>query len=220
MGRKLLALTVLAASWAAVGRAEVYQGLHAAFERIARVSQKDNGRLGRSGRWPSELLVFKDAKTGAEIWRLTADAGRSYIHNHINRSPWNSDGSLMFFNTVRNPSGKGTGSSLRCLMAADGSSFRICRNAGYVRHGNWNRKHPQYHYHVTNDALWEVDVSNGDSQAKVCDLPNPAKRKTIFSYLSETNLVMILDRTSRGDMSGNVYFVDVSRPVEKRRKTT
>jgi len=219
MGRKLLTLTVLAASWAAVGRAEIYQGLDAAFERIARVSQKDNGKLGRSGRWPSELLVFKDAKTGAEIWRLTADAGRSYIHNHINRSPWNSDGSLMFFNTVRNPGGKGTGSSLRCLMAADGSSFRICRNAGYVRHGNWNRKLPQYHYHVTNDALWEVDVSNGDSQTKVCELPNPGKRKTIFSFLSETNLVMILDRTRRGDMSGNVYFVDVSRPVEKRRKT-
>ncbi len=216
MKRAVLAiLTVLTAASAA--SAQVYQGLHAAFERISRYSQKNNGAFEKGGRWPTELLVFKDVKTGAEIWRLTADAGRSCIHNHINRSPWNCDGSQLFFMSNRNTSGTGASNTGRYLMSGDCSSFRPIRS-GNCRHGNWNRKYPQFHYYVTNDALWEVDVTAGDKATKVASLPNPQKRKSIFSYPSETNLMMVLDRTRRGDMSGNIYFVDVSRPVAKRRK--
>jgi len=80
----------------------------------------------------------------------------------------------------------------------------------------WDRLKPERSYWVTYTSLYAVDLG-WDKLAieKLATLPHPERRKSIFSYPSENNVLMIKDLNSR-DYAGELYFVDLRKePGEK-----
>ena len=204
----------------------IYQGLDAVFARRDRLAAKTMDPLAQNGVCQTERLIFRDTETGAEVWRLTFDPSMSLIHSHINRSPWNCDGSLLLIRSDRGMPGiwkrkeTGRGDPHFYVMQPDGSSFELFRARAPEgkwgtnlngRHAVWDRTDPRRTYWVTNQSLYAADITaEGVKTTKLSALPHPERRKTIFSYPSENNILMIKDLNSR-EVAGELYFVDLRK---------
>jgi len=205
-------------------------GLATVWARRPRLGQKSMEGLSQDGHCQTERLIFHDEEIGAEVWRLTFGPSMNFIHSHINRSPWNGDGSMLLVQSDRGMPGvwkrkeTGRGDPHFFVMAPDGSSFRMIRprvpegkwGTGLRgRHVVWDRFDHRRTYWVTHRALYAVDIAVEElGISKIVDLPNPERRKSIFSFPSENNVLMLKDLNSRA-YDGELYFIDLRKKPDE-----
>ena len=200
----------------------VHQNLTEVFRRRPMLHTKNMEKLIKGWRCPGELLIFNDVDTGAEVWRLTWHAGFDGIHNHINRSPWNADGSIIGFLSNRGMPGvwkrpTGLGDPHPYVMKADGSSFELFRPTErgfttlYAMWWSWDREDAKRAYWVSHRVLWRTEFTpDGVRVEPVVDLPNPERRKQLFAPVGEGGILMIKDLNSR-DYAAEIYVVDTNK---------
>lgn len=207
----------------------VFQGLEEISRRAVSLQEKPVGELFErymlrpDGRFQSELLIFRDLETGHEIWRLTWDLSRNTPHCHINRSPWNADGSRFVFNSSRRiPGNKNGGSKHMFILDSNGGGMRLLvpmlDGAPYnnlvalARHVVWDRFDPARMYFVDNRAFYLADLVPGRGLVvtTVADIEPPGRRREIFSHVSDNNIVMVKDRGSL-DYPARLHFFDMRR---------
>ncbi len=203
----------------------VYQDLTELFARKTYGNTKPTALLytPSTRSFEPELCIFKDAEYGTEIWRLANDPDATQHHCHINRSPWNSNGSLLGLMTYRYIPGfyYGPGDFRLLLITADAYTQRIVVPQGhgdlvtYMNHVNWDRLDPNVMWFGYFDGLYRTDVGNGDATSLFQSLPNADRRKGIFSYLSEQNQIMVKEANSSKYVL-NLYFIDPARPAGSR----
>ncbi|HUT33721.1 MAG TPA: hypothetical protein VNE39_09590 [Planctomycetota bacterium] len=97
--------------------------------RIPRLKDKPLERLiAKDGTCQPEILIFRDAETGAEIWSLTMEECKD-LANIERRCPWNANGSVISLKgnrAFRSPDGKlvkQNWDGFSYLMHADGSGL-------------------------------------------------------------------------------------------------
>jgi len=170
-----------------------------------------------------ELCIFRDAEYGTEIWRLANDPDATQHHCHINRSPWNSNGSKMGFMTYRYIPGfyYGPGDFRLLMITADADSQRVVVPQGhagvvsYINQVNWDRFDPNVMWFGYFDGLYRTDVGSGDATTLFQALPNTDRRKGIFSYQSEQDQIMVKEANSES-YTPNLYFIDPTKPAGSR----
>lgn len=201
-----------------------YQNLVELFSRKSMSVQKPSALLVEAGYWQSEMVIFRDATYGTEIWRLTNDPDYSRHNDSINRTPWNCDGSRLAFMSSRYvPGEQYDGQPKWYIMDPDGSRFRRLLPHGvskasdippYTTIAPWDRVNPSNIYFGYYDGLYKVDVSNGDLMTLEEALPQTGRRKEICTYLSEHNRVMVNEHNTYqrdGSFFPNVYMIDLNK---------
>ena len=203
----------------------VYQNLTELFARKAYTNTKPTSLLYTTSNrfFEPEFCIFRDSQYGTEIWRLANDPDATQHHCHINRSPWNSNGSKMGFMTYRYIPGfyYGPGDFRLLMISADADTQRVVvpqNHAGivdYINQVNWDRNDPNVMWFAYFDGLYRTDVGNNDATSLFQALPNTDRRKGIFSYQSEQNQIMVKEVNSESYIL-NLYFVDPSKPAGNR----
>lgn len=239
MGRKtIISLTcVFLALLCAIGKAqdqlEVFQNLEEITQRIPRLKEKPCGKLiDKNGFYQSEITIFKDIETGAEVWSLTREEC-THLANIERRCPWSWNGRYASFignRKWRDAAGKlrnggGTWPGHNYLVNADFSRGRkFFVSAGgklQVMHNKfmtWDRTSKPILYFAVNNKLWRVTVGPGvaDNKAEVIHTFPNAKRK-ILQNISDNRKLCIQDINGKNmqDMP-NYYIVDLNKkPGEK-----
>jgi len=202
---------------------------------LARNATKPYTLLQRGkGIYQPDILIFHDTTTGAEVWRLDNDPGHTYIPGILNRTPWNTNGSLIGLASDRCILEVYCGDQHNYLFDARGGLQRLIMPidptrqpawtqflADYVsgEYQPWDRLKPNVVYTVTWDdtnqgfwpnpvsSLYAIDVSNGDTMTKIVDLANPTTRKDVQSYPSEDNVVMVHDFNPGLDANKNPLYI-------------
>ena len=201
----------------------VYQNLTEIFRRRPYLHTKNMEKLIRGWDCPGELLIFNDVDTGAEVWRLTWNPSYDSIHTHINRSPWNADGSVIGFLSNRGMPGvwkretTGLGDPHPYRMKGDGSSFELFHDRVpgfttlFAAWWSWDREDPNKAYWVTHKALWRTTFMDNDSIIeKVVDLPNVERRKQLFAPVGEDGIIMVKELNSH-KYEAELHIVDVKK---------
>lgn len=203
----------------------VYQDLTELFARKTYGNTKPTSLLYNTATraFEPEFCVFRDTQYGTEVWRLANDPDATQHHCHINRSPWNADGSRMGFMTYRYIPGLyyGPGDFRLLMITADADSQRVVVPAGhagvvdYINQVNWDRLDPNVMWFGYFDGLYRTDVGNADATTLFQALPNTDRRKGVFSYLSEQNQIMVKEVNSESYIL-NLYFIDPAKPAGSR----
>ncbi|MFH0778960.1 MAG: hypothetical protein V2A71_10120 [Candidatus Eisenbacteria bacterium] len=203
----------------------LYQNLTELFARKSYPNTKPTALLYSSStrQFEPEFCIFRDAEYGTEIWRLANDPDMTIPHCHINRSPWNSNGSRLCLLTYRYIPGfyYSSGDFRFLLMTADVDTVRVLvpqnnpNLVAYQRHANWDRVNPNVMWFAYFDGLYRTDVGSSDATSLFQSLPYSDRRKSIFSFLAEGNQVMVMDVNSSSYVL-NLYFVDPSKPAGNR----
>ena len=92
------------------------------------------------GSYPMERTIYRDALTGAQVWKMTHDPAMSR-HIYYDIPAWNADGSLLFFISFRPGEG-----DRNWLMGADGGNLRellIEGDEGHVQRPLWSQLDPE-----------------------------------------------------------------------------
>ena len=213
-----------------------YFNLTEVFRRLESIKEKPRGEmfskflLRNDGTVQPELLIFRDPQTGRELWRLTHDFSKNTPHCHINRSPWNSDGSCMVFNSNRRlPSEEAAGKASRrmFIMNAEGSGMMQLlphlegkpypELTGMARHVVWDRDDSGLMYFVDRDRLYQADIRNGFALEEIGTLEPAGRRRVIFSYPSDNDILMVKDLGSR-QYRPRLYFFDMRKSSANYRK--
>ena len=200
----------------------VYQDLKEVFRRRPIFHKKNLDALVVQGTCPTELLIYHDVETRAEVWRLTWHKGWNAIHSHINRSPWNADGSKIGLWSNRGMPGvwkretTGLGDPHPYVMEPDGSTFTMFRQRVqgfttlYAEWWSWDRTDPNVAYWPTHTALWRSEFTpEGPVVERVVDLPNPERRKNLFAPVGENGILMVRELNSR-KYKAQIYIIDVN----------
>jgi len=213
----------------------VFFNLTEAFRRLEIIKEKPRGEMFRKyllrsdGTVQPELLIFKDPETGREVWRLTHDFSRNTPHCHINRSPWNSNGSLFAFNSDRWFSEETSSLSPQriFLLNADGSGMRnltprldgnpFLDIIAYARHVVWDRDDPNLMYFVDREWFYQAQAVNGFPVERIGRLEPPGRRREIYSYPSDNDIIMVKDRGSQ-EYQACLYFFDMKKNSPNYRK--
>ena len=211
--------------------AMVYNDLTELFARRSYANNKPVNLLYTGGRIQPELLHFYDTQYGTHVWRVTYSyKGYTFAHNHINRSPWNCNGSKLGLISNRyfpphwspDPAAGAPGDPHVYMMDTTGDNFSElnCQNlpshsAGGTRfrHYAWDRNNPDYAYFSDIDGLYRLDIRTPGIFEKVADLPNTERKKRIYAQPSESNIVMVIDDLANGYVSPMFYFVDLNKPM-------
>lgn len=228
----LVAAMIEAQSAVDIQPAVVRNSLTEAFSRMERPNPRPYSRLYtgvRGGSLQPEVLHFEDTQYGTHIWRLTYTwKGYTFAHNHINRSPWNRNGSKVGLISNRRfvpywyNSSTDLGDPHTYLMDTDGNNFinidfsgaPMCQGEGTrFRFFIWDRENPDYTYFPGKDGLYRYDVTNPGIFQKIADLPNVDRVKNCYSYPSEDNIVMLIDDLAGAYPSPNMYFIDLNKPM-------
>ena len=215
-----------------------WQGLVQLHNGMARAGTKPPA-LQMQGNW----VVFTDAVTGSEIWQLDGDEspGTVQIPGILNRTPWNKNGQHFILSSDRCVPNQFCGDVHQFLYNADGSFARPiiprdptrtptwARNVGLYGYAPWDNVNPNVLYWATgNDnnhgffnspqsSVYAINIAEGDLATKIVDLPNPTRRKTIQSYLTSDNILMVQD--ANPDLTSgitptfivNLYMINVSK---------
>ena len=156
---------------ASASKAHPYHGL----EEVKRthVWAKPCRKLTRKGVGRGERLIFRDTATGAEIWRVTFNAGMDAVP-YANTFPWSADGSLFLFSSRKRING-----NWYMLMSADGT--RIWRPEGYsaMAQARWSRDDPHGVMCSRGRALHRVNVLTGRKTA-IASLPPSVPGRVTF----------------------------------------
>jgi hypothetical protein len=212
-----------------------WQFLDQFYTGIALNATKPYALLRRGkGIYQPDMLIFHDTTTGAEVWRLDNDPSDTYIPGIVNRTPWNTNGSLVGLGSDRcilevYQCGRaeylfdGRGGLQRLIMPTDPTRSPSWTQPLAAYDGEaylpWDRLRPNVAYlttwNDTNDGFWPnplsslyaIDVSNGDTATNIIDLANPTTRKEIQSYLSEDNVVMVRDYNPDTDANGKPLYI-------------
>ena len=214
----------------------VYYKLTEVFQRLESLKEKLGEEifkkylLRKDGSLQPELLIFRDSETGHEVWRLTHDFSRNTPHCHINRSPWNCNGSAIVFNSDRSfPTDKaGERRSKRMfILSADGGGMRNLLPSlegrpyplavDLARHVIWDREDPSLMYFVDREWLYQADAGKSFALEKIGALEPVGRRRVIFSYLSDNNILMVKDMGSR-EYQPRFYFFDLRKSSPNYRK--
>ncbi|HUU26484.1 MAG TPA: hypothetical protein VM123_01610 [archaeon] len=214
----------------------VYYNLTEVFRRLESIKEKPRDEIFRKYLWRSdgslqpELLIFRDPETGREVWRLTHDFSRNTPHCHINRSPWNSDGSRFVFNSDRwflpgeteyklskrmfimNSDGSGM---LNLLPHLDGRPYPEL--VDLARHVIWDRDDPALVYFVDRAWFYQADTRGGFALEKIGALEPAGRRRVIFSYPSDNDIIMVKDIGSQ-EYQPRLYFFDMRKSSANYRK--
>jgi len=188
-----------------------YQNLTELFARKAYANSKPTALLYTSGTrvFQPELCIFKDVQYGTEIWRIFNDPAEEEHHCHINRSPWNCNGSQLGIMSYRYV--PGFTEKIMLVVNADGDSIRVVAPQGgtrldnYQRHANWDKLNPGIMWFAYYDGLYKVDVRANDATNLFQALPRTSRRKVIFTNTSETNQIMVMDYTADLGPSDTAY---------------
>lgn len=107
--------------------------------------------------WPPETLCYKDATTGAEVWRMTNTPNlRNYYHNDIAMSPWSANGRVLGLTAWRITRGR-EARALWMVVNADGSKMRATVNRNGYMH--WSPLLPDVFY-TPGGAQWFKGVTS------------------------------------------------------------
>ncbi len=220
-----------------------YNNLTEIFARKSYVNPRPMDLLYVNRILQPELLHFRDVQYGTHIWRISNSWNAyTFAHNHINRSPWNSDGSKvgLISNRCFSPHWCATpgnsGDPHIYLMDTTGDNFvningancPSCNDDGTrFRHFVWDRFNPDYAYFASplpapaaSSGLYRLDVTNLGNYSKVADLPNPDRAKVIYSYPSEENIVMVIDDLANNYPSPMFYLVDLRKSISDPTQVT
>lgn len=210
----------------------VYNDLTEVFARKTYENQKPADLLYNESSLQSELLHFYDTEYGTRIWKVSNSYNTSTLaHNHINRSPWNSNGSRLGLISSRYfppywSSGVGlpgdphlylvdtTGDNFVSIDEFQNSPPGINNGGTRFRHFVWDREVPEYTYFAAYDGLYRLDITNFGSYVRVANFPNEDRRKIIYSYPSEENIVMVIDDLANRYESPHFYFVDLKKSID------
>ena len=204
-----------------------YQNLVELFNRKSMSVTKPSDLLIDNQVWQSERVIFRDATYGTEVWKLSNDPDYSRHNNGINKTPWNSDGSIIAFESTRRSPGESyDGQPKWYVMDGAGNSFRRLFPYGvgnatdiprYTKIAAWDRLNPSYMYFGYFDGLYKLELApgtTGDLMTLEEPVPETVRRKEIDSYLSENNRVMLIDRNTYvrdGSFYPNVYMIDLKK---------
>ncbi|HXE30837.1 MAG TPA: hypothetical protein VN515_03435, partial [Terriglobales bacterium] len=173
----------------------------------------------------SNLLIFHDTQTNAEVWRLDNDpTSETAMPGPINRQPWDANGSHFEVWSNRRVPINQYGSNLNYIFNANASQVSLVqptdpRRAGYMQNQTgfasglylpWDPVTPGVFYLATwQDAQQPPPAPNPDASlyaveandsaftmTKIADLPNPSLRKEIQSYPAGDGLIMVDDFNS------------------------
>jgi len=152
-------------------RAHAYHRLEEA--RRANVWAKPCEKLVRDGVNFGERLIFRDTGTGAEVWRVTFNAGPDGV-SYANTFPWNADGSLLMFSGRKRIDG-----GWHMLLSADGT--RISRPKGYgsMTHPRWTRDDPESVLCSSGRDLFRINVLTG-KKTGIASLPEHVQGRLSF----------------------------------------
>ncbi|HMD84812.1 MAG TPA: choice-of-anchor D domain-containing protein [Terriglobia bacterium] len=204
---------------------------------IARNASKPYSLLERgkgTGIYQPDMLIFQDTTTGNEVWRLDNDPRSTWIPGVLNRTPWNTNGSLIglgsnrcilevYCGDMHNYLYDARGGLQRLIMPTDPTRQPAWTQNQLVtasgQYMPWDRVNPNLLYTITADdtnrgywpnplaILYSVDVSNKDTMTIVLDLPNPTLTKELQSYLSEDNVLMAQDVNPGLNSSGSPLYI-------------
>jgi hypothetical protein len=193
---------------------------------------------------PGNWVVFSDAATGVEVWQLDGDEspGTVQIPGVLNRTPWNRNGQHFVLSSDRCLPNRLCGDTHQFLYNADGSfarpivprdttrTPRWTQNVELYGYAPWDTFDPNVLYYPTwNDSnhrslkspqssVYAINIVEGDLATKIVDLPNPAGRKTVQSYLTGDDVLMVQDANpdiTKGEGSPRfvvkLYMVDVRK---------
>ena len=201
-----------------------YQNLTELFARKAYANSKPTTLLYSSSTraFEPELCIFKDVNYGTEVWRIFNDSAEEEHHCHINRSPWNCNGSQFGIMSYRYV--PGFTEKIILVVNADGNSIRVVAPQGrttmdnYQRHVNWDKLNPGIMWFAYFDGLYRVDIRANDATNLFQALPRTSRRKVIFTNTSETNQIMVMDDTGQLAASDTAYayMVDPQATGAKR----
>jgi len=119
---------------------------HGLVELDKRRHDKPYDLLREGEGFASERTIFRDSKTGAEVWRMTHDP-RTSRHIYYDIPAWNADGSLLFFLSHRPGESDGN-----WLMNADGTGIRELRvrgEKGEMKRPIWSFDDPKLMYYAS-----------------------------------------------------------------------
>lgn len=219
----LFAENVFAAS--DIQPAAVYDGLTEVFARKSYSNVKPLSFLYSSNIIQPETLHFNDTEYGTHVWRISDSFDSfTFAHNHINRSPWNANGSKLGLISNRCFLGlwcrtnEAPGDPHIFLVDTNGDNFQrvvasncpSCTADGTrFRFWVWDRNNPNFAYFAAKDGLYRLNASQLGSFTKVASLPNTDRSKVVYSYISESNVVMVNDDFANSYPDPMFYFVNV-----------
>ncbi|MBN2496744.1 MAG: hypothetical protein JXR96_19290 [Deltaproteobacteria bacterium] len=169
-----------------------------------------------------ETLIFRDTQTGVEIVRLTDDPAGSIHHCHINRTPFNADGSYVFFGSSRCWPGVWCGDHYYFLTGFGARGPRLIDPGAQLRlwvgpFAAWDPEDAQALYFVRHEdlsGLYRIDVDDGRfTTSLVRTLPHPERRKHIFANVGHAGTLAIKTTNTDGEPVF-VYVFHPDRPTE------
>ncbi len=130
--------------------------------------------------WQPETLMYKDSKTGREVWKLSNTPGLlNYYNNDIGVSPWSADGKRMSFASRRKTYSFTTDWWIWMIVDTNGKNlFPGAKSAGRVcdsfnAYFHWSPQIPDEYYEVgrsgiyTNDSVYKISINETDTSAEL-----------------------------------------------------
>jgi hypothetical protein len=209
---------------------EVFQDLDEATRRIPSAEAKPWKKLIKDGIYQSDVLIFRDAQTGAEIWSLTRGACTE-LANIERRCAWNCNGSrvgLIGNRPFPNPDGSFSASKWpghNYIMHADLTNhMKLYANIDgrpAVLTGKfniWDAKDPDVLYYIGYnehwDTLWRVKLGKTfrDGVAEPW-FKFPNDRRKYIQDISDTDLLCIQDNNAKSpeDPAPLYYIIDLNK---------
>jgi hypothetical protein len=206
------------------GKLEVFQDLDEATSRIPRLAAKPHEKLLKAcgGEIQNEVMIFKDAETGKEVWSLTREQCNEMAHTG-RRPAWSCNGQFIsfkgnaaFWNPTENAVRKRAWAGYTYIANADGSHKRALyatldgkvSNYNCNQYNMWDANVANAWYCVVEDKLIRVLIADGltDSKAEaVYTFPNAAAK--VIQEISDGNFMLIEEK---GDKP-NCYVVNLNR---------
>jgi hypothetical protein len=152
------------------------------------------------GRYPYERLIFTDAGTGTEIWRITNDYSTANCV-YSNMYPWNPAGTTLKLISWERPGGP------FFLVDADGAALQALPDLGAAQEPRWSRD-PDWIDYGTFDALMRYNWRTGERE-EVCRIPAEIKQGGRSTFTWNMDLPGLVYYEQAFGTGAPLYFVDL-----------
>lgn len=220
MRRPLVLLCILMLACADAAAQAAPQGLDEMARRKARLAKAvwpyaDFTAAWTRLDWQPETLCFTDAKTGHEVWRVTATPNvRNYYHNDIAMSPWSADGRRLALQSWRAERGREV---RNVWMVVDSTGARLRPTVNADAYCHWSPVLPDVYYTfggtqvkgITSDAkvLYKVTVSDDGPATAMQPILTFPKPQFIGKLISADGRMILAGSSNFSkDPAGREYY--------------
>ena len=132
---------------------------------------KPYGKLWEDDHWQEERVIFHDVSTGAEIWRLTRDAGSDRVPYH--KGSWTANGARIVWRRSPGMWESSTKTHGPTVMNADGTHLRpVFRDHRMVRKIQCSKTDPNLCYAMALDRkLVAFNLETGKTEKVLGEFP-------------------------------------------------